>query len=491
MKHDMKHDFTKVFYPESIALVGASNNLLKWGSFLLSHLAGGGYPKEKIFPVNSHEERIHDMAAYPSLEALPHPVDLVIVTTPAHVVPSVLDDCARLGMPNVIVISSSFSEVGPEGARLEEEISRIAQEKNLTLLGPNTMGIVNTVADMYALGAPIQLPKGKISFVSQSGNVGAQMLGWAMGQGLGFGKFIGTGNEASIHCEELIEYFGDDHDTDLILAYIEGLDNGKRFVELCTHTSATKPIIVLKSGRTEAGGKAALSHTGSMAGSDLIYDAAFRQSGIIRADSSQEMLDLAKSFGRLPLPPGNRIGILTLGGGWGVIATDAAAQAGFVLPPLDDETTRICDELLPPFWSHGNPIDLVGNLSVDIHLQILEKMAASPNLDAIVSLGSLGTNTMIGMSTMVAQQEMQLDQGFFKSFLVNINERNRMFLDRSNELMVEYGKPIVFVEMQFLGDDQLVNLEQGRAVIFTDPEKAAAVLHKMRVYNEWLCRDRG
>ncbi len=487
----MKHDFNKAFYPKSIALVGASNNLLKWGSFLLSHIISGGFAKENVYPINSREEIIHDMPAYPDLDSLPHPVDLVIVTTPAPAVPSVLQDCARLGMKNIIVISSSFSEVGPEGTRLEEEIIRIAEDQGMTMIGPNTMGIVNTAVDMYALGAPIQLPKGKISFVSQSGNVGAQMLGWAMGQGIGFGKFVGTGNEASIHCEEMIEYFGEDPDTDLILAYLEGVDNGQLFVDLCKKTSEVKPIIALKSGRTEAGGKAAMSHTGSLAGSDLIYDSAFRQAGIIRADSSQEMLDLAKSFGRLPLPPGNRVGILTLGGGWGVIATDAAAQAGFILAPLDEETIRVCDEVLPPFWSHGNPVDLVGNLNVDNHLQILEKMAASPNLDAIISLGSLGTNTMIGMSTMVAQEEMKMEQGFFKSFLASIQQRNRFFLNRCNELIQEFGKPIVFVEMQFLGDDQLVDLEQGKSVIFTDPEKAAAVLHKMRVYNEWLNRPRG
>ena len=354
------------------------------------------------------------------------------------------------------------------------------------------MGIVNTAVDMYALGAPLQLRKGNISFVSQSGNVGAQLLGWTMSQGIGFGKFVGTGNEASIHCEDVVGYFGEDPDTDLILAYIEGLENGQLFVERCTRASQRKPVIVLKSGRTEAGSRAASSHTGALAGSDDVIGAALEQSGVIRAASSQEMLDLAKSFGRIPLPRGNRLGILTLGGGWGVIATDAAVDAGFYLAPLDEETTRVCDDLLPPFWSRGNPIDLVGNLSVDNHMQILEKMAASPNFDAIIALGSLGTSVMIGMSSMVAQQEtMGWDQEFFKSFLVNIQERNHQFMDRAIELMDRYSKPIVFVEMQFLGDDSLVELEQGRSVIFTAPEKAAAVLQKMRIYHDWLNRRGG
>ncbi len=431
----MKHDFHKVFYPQSIALVGASNVPTKWGSFLLVHLLSGGYPKENIFPVNPRETSIHGLSAYASLEELPRPADLVIITTPATVVPQVLEQCARTGMKNVIVISSNFSETGPEGAELEKELVRIADEKGLTMLGPNTMGIVNTAVNMQAVGAPVTLHKGKISLVSQSGNVGAQLLGWTMNQGIGFGKFIGTGNEAQIHCEDMIEYLGEDPDTELIMAYLEGVDDGRRFLEICARTTRRKPVVILKSGRSSEGGKAARSHTGAMAGSDKIYDAAFRAAGVIRADNSQELLDLAKSFGRLPLPPGNRMGIITLGGGWGVIATDAAAEAGFKVPDLDSKTMRVCDENLPPFWSHGNPVDLVGVLNQDVHLKILEAMASSPVIDAIIILGTLSTGSMIGLSALKkGQEDMGWDQHAFKSFLVSIRDRNRVFLDRALEL---------------------------------------------------------
>ena len=485
----MKHDFKKVFYPESIALVGASNVPTKWGSFLLVHLMGGGFPRENIFPINPRESTIHNLTAYPSLKDLPRPADLVVVTTPAKVVPQVLEECAATGMKNVIVISSNFSEVGPEGARLERELVRIAEEKGITMLGPNTMGIVNTKVNMQAVGAPVTLHKGKISLVSQSGNVGAQLLGWTMSQGIGFGKFIGTGNEAQIHCEDIIEYFGEDPDTDLIMAYLEGVDDGRRFLEVCARTTKRKPIVVLKSGRSAAGGKAAKSHTGALAGSDHIYDAAFRSAGVIRADNSQEMLDLAKSFGRLPLPPGNRMGIITLGGGWGVLATDATEAAGFTVPELDEETIRVCDENLPPFWSHGNPVDLVGVMNQDVHLKVLEAMAASPSIDAIVALGSLSTGSMIGLSVLMEGQEsMGWDQTAFKSFLVNIRDRNRMFLDKAIELMERYGKPIVNVEFMLGSDEQLVELEDGRSVIFTAPEKAAGVLEKMHQYGLYLRR---
>ncbi len=485
-----RHDrFNKLFYPQSIAIVGASNVPTKWGSFLLNHLTGGGYPKEKIFPINPHEENIHGLKAYASLSELQQPVDLVVITTPAKVVPSILEECARVDMRNIVVISSNFSEVGAEGAALEKEITNIAQKRDLFMVGPNTMGIINTQVDMYAVGAPLQLHKGKISFVSQSGNVGAQMLGWTMSQGIGFGKFIGTGNEALIHCEDFIEYFGKDPDTELILAYIEGLDNGRRFMEIAGETALKKPIIVLKSGRTEAGSKAAVSHTGALAGSDKIYDSAFKQCGVIRADSSQEMLDLSKSFGRLPLPRGNRLGILTLGGGWGVIATDAASEAGFILPELEENVIEVCDEYLPPFWSHGNPIDLVGNMNIEYHLKILEEMAKSSNIDAMVVLGSLGTGVMIGLSALVSDYTtMGWDYDSLKKFMVRIEDRNRNFLQRALELMKTHNKPIVNVELQFIGDEHLVRLEAGKSVIFTAPENAAGVLAKMRDYCIYLER---
>ncbi len=483
----MTSDLNPIFNPESIALVGASNMPAKWGSFLLSHLIGGGYKRENIFPVNPHEEKIHGLPAYASLAELPHKVDLVIITTPAKFVAGILEECAAQDLRHVVVISSNFSEVGDEGAVLEGEIAEVARQHGIVMVGPNTMGIINTRRDMYAVGAPLQLVRGNNAFVSQSGNVGAQMLGWTMNQGIGFGKFIGSGNEATLHCEDIINYFGSDPDTDLILAYIEGLVDGRNFLEVVREVSKRKPIIALKSGRTEAGMKAAASHTGALAGSDQIYETAFKQAGIIRADTTQEMLDLAKAVSRLPLPKGNRVGIITLGGGWGVIATDAASQCNLELPPPDENVTRVCDEYLPPFWSHGNPIDLVGNFNTEGHLSIIEAMMESPSYDSVVVLGSLGTGSLVGMSVMVSDPiATGWDQQQLKNFLVNLKEKNRSMLDRMLELARAYEKPLINVEMQFIGDEALVELEGGKGVIFTSPEKAAQVIAKMLRYADFL-----
>ncbi len=483
----MASDLDRIFYPESIAMIGASNVPAKWGSFLLINLMAGGYPRESIYPVNPREERIHGLAAYPSLAALPVAPDLAFITTPAATVPGILEQCSAKGVRHVIVVSSNFSEAGEDGARLERELVEVATRHGLVVVGPNTMGIVNTGQSIFAVGAPLQLHQGAISFVSQSGNVGANMLGWTMNQGIGFGKFVGSGNEALLRAEDYIEYFGEDEETRLILAYLEGVDNGRRFLDIVSRITPRKPVIVLKSGRTEEGGKAAMSHTGSLAGSDHIYDAAFRQAGAIRAETSQDMLDLAKAFERLPLPRGDRLGIITLGGGWGVLATDATAMAGLKLADLDEDVIAVCDSLLPPFWSHANPIDLVGNLYMDTHLAILEAMAKSANIDAMIVLGSLGTGTMIGLNLLVSQNLiMEMSEDALKSFFIDLKGRNIRLLARAKELMREHGKPIVFVEMQFIGEESLRDLEAGETVIFTAPEKAAVILSRMLQYRRFL-----
>lgn len=485
----MAADLDKVFKPRTLALIGASNSPGKWGSFLLVNLLSGGYPKEDVFPVNLKEKEVHGLTAYPGLSSLPQKPDLVVITTPAKTVGAILEECAQQDIKHVVVISSNFSEVSEEGARLEEEIAAIARKHELTMVGPNTMGIVNAQEYLYAVGAPLQLHPGKISFISQSGNVGANMLGWTMNQGIGFGKFVGSGNEAVLHAEDYIEYFGNDHETDLILAYLEGIDNGRDFMQVASSTCLKKPVIVLKSARTDEGGRAAMSHTGSMAGADAIYEAAFLQSGIIRADTSQEMLDLAKSLGRLPLPRGDRLGILTLGGGWGVIATDATAAAKLQMAELDDDVMKVCNELLPPFWSHGNPVDLVGDIHMDTHIQIMEAMVKSPDIDAMVILGSLGTSPMIGLTVLVSERVVRsMSDEALKGFISELRNRNRRFLRKAHDLMDTYMKPIVFVEMQFVGEEYLRDLEAGESVIFTAPEKAAGILAKMLHYQRYLKR---
>lgn len=483
----MAANLDKVFNPDSIAVVGASNVPAKWGSFLLINLMAGGYARENIYPVNPRQKEIHGLPAYASLSDLPQVPDLAIVTTPARTVVSILEECARLGIKDIVVISSDFSEVGEEGAALEKELVEVAARHDLTVVGPNTMGIVSTRQRVFAVGAPIQLHPGYISFISQSGNVGANMLGWAMNQGIGFSKFVGSGNEALLQSEDYIDYFGQDDETRIILAYLEGVDRGRGFMDVVSRTSVRKPLIVLKSGRTEEGGRAAMSHTGSLAGADEIYDAAFRQTGAIRAETSQDMLDLAKAFERLPLPRGDRLGIITLGGGWGVLATDATAQAGLRLADLDEDVTRVCDELLPPFWSHGNPVDLVGTIYMETHLKILEAMAASPAIDAMVVLGSLGTGSMIGLNVLVSQKLiMEMSEDALKGFFTELKGRNIRLLRRAKELMSACDKPIVFVEMQFIGEESLRDLEAGETVIFTAPEKAAMILAKMLQYRRFL-----
>ncbi|MBP7603273.1 MAG: CoA-binding protein, partial [Spirochaetes bacterium] len=307
-------DIRKIFYPESIAVVGATENLFKWGSYIFTNIIAGGF-QGKVYPVAKKKETVYGHRAYGSVAEIQDPVDLVFITTPAASVMGVLADCVAKGVKNVVMITSGFSETGEEGKRLEEEMVSFARANGINVVGPNTMGIVNTAVGLYATGSQVRAPRGGISIIAQSGNVGNQIMEWAEQQNIGVGKFVGSGNEGVIGCEDYIGYFGDDADTTVVLMYIEGVDDGRRFMDSARGASMRKPVIALKAGRTEIGSRAAASHTGAMAGSFKTYESALRQSGVILVKAPTELLTISSAFDSMPLPKGNRVGVVTLGGG--------------------------------------------------------------------------------------------------------------------------------------------------------------------------------
>lgn len=309
-------DIRKIFYPESIAVVGATENLFKWGSYIFTNIIAGGF-QGKVYPVAKKKETVYGHRAYGSVAEIQDPVDLVFITTPAASVMGVLADCVAKGVKNVVMITSGFSETGEEGKRLEEEMVSFARANGINVVGPNTMGIVNTAVGLYATGSQVRAPRGGISIIAQSGNVGNQIMEWAEQQNIGVGKFVGSGNEGVIGCEDYIGYFGDDADTTVVLMYIEGVDDGRRFMDSARGASMRKPVIALKAGRTEIGSRAAASHTGAMAGSFKTYESALRQSGVILVKAPTELLTISSAFDSMPLPKGNRVGVVTLGGGVG------------------------------------------------------------------------------------------------------------------------------------------------------------------------------
>jgi len=377
-----------VFNPRSVAVVGASNGIGKWGFIIPMNLVVGGY-RGDLFMINPKESSVQGLPTLKKLSDIGGPVDLVVVTVPAKIAVGVVDEAADIGCKNIVMISSGFSEMGGEGVELERKLRERAFERGVRVIGPNTMGICSPPTDLFPLGSFTNPPSGNVAFISQSGNLGVQLLGWATRAGLGISRFIGSGNEAVTSCADILEFYGADPQTKVIIMYLEGIDDGASFLDVARKVTPHKPVIALKMGVTSEGAKAAASHSGAVSTPHRVYQAMVRQSGIIEASSTEEMVNLARTFGHLPIPKGRRVGIMTMGGGWGVVTTDWCAKEGLKLPQPSKATIETIDQVLPEFWSHGNPVDLVGVLQRSAHYQVLEALANDPNYDSIITLGSL------------------------------------------------------------------------------------------------------
>jgi len=483
-------DIRNIFYPSSIAVVGASENLFKWGSYIFTNIIAGGY-RGRVFPVAKNKETIYGHRAYNSVTEIEENVDLVFITTPAASVMGVLDDCVKKGVKNVVMITSGFSETGEEGKNLEDEMIACCRANGISVVGPNTMGIVNTAVSLYATGSQVRAPRGGISIIAQSGNVGNQIMEWAEQQNIGIGKFVGSGNEGVLGCEDYIEYFGADPDTTVVLMYIEGVDDGRRFMETARNTSMKKPVIALKAGRTEIGSRAAASHTGAMAGSFRTYESALRQSGIILVKAPTELLTISSAFDSMPLPRGNRVGVVTLGGGWGVITADECEERGLTLPPLPGDVYEKLDRMLPPFWSKGNPVDLVGQPSMELFLESMNSMVSSDAYDAVILLGMVGAGKFV-----LRIHESAASMGYYSYDKLGelqklFAERQANFLDNIIELMEKYDKPIYPVALISTPGDEMIHYRDGsryKAIIYKTPEEAVFCLEKQYEYYRYTSR---
>lgn len=477
-----------LFSPRSIAVVGATEGRLKWGSIIITNIVDGGY-RGKVFPVAKNRDTVYGIPAYKSLLDIPEKIDLVIITTPASTVMEILEECVRKGVGDIVLISSGFSETGDEGKAMEDEVIRYARAKSLNIVGPNTMGITNTKISLYATGSHVRAGRGGISIIAQSGNVGNQIMIWAEQENIGVGKFVGSGNEGILRCEDYLEYFSEDPDTSVILMYLEGVDNGREFLEIARRTTLKKPVIALKAGRTALGSRAAASHTGAMAGSFEIFRASMRQSGIIIAQTPTELLALSSAFDSMPLPKGNRVGVLTLGGGWGVITADECEERGLVLPPLPEDVYSAMDKMLPSFWSKGNPVDLVGQPDINIFRKSIEVMAASDAFDAIVFLGVIGSFKM-GLRCTTAAQRM-IDPSLKDSPEIRgiVEDMQRQFLDNIIGLIEKYDKPIYPVALVHFKEDDIIHIKEGsryKVIVYKTPEEAVLCLERQYRYAQYL-----
>lgn len=480
-----------VFYPESVAIVGASNDVAKWGGVITINIISGGFPGP-IYPINPHDRDVFGRAAYRSLSELPQVPDLVIIAVPAAGVRAVVEECARLGVKAVVVISGGFSEAGAEGEQREREIAEIASQAGMALIGPNCVGVMSSWRRLYGTGGVITQPgPGPASFLSHSGNMGVQLMASAEERHGGVGKFVGIGNEALVSATDLIEYFTDDAQTGLILDYVEGLDDGRRFMEAARRAALKKPLIVLRGGASEYGAKAAASHTGAMAGSQRVFEAVVRQCGIIATTDPDEFIDLAFAVSYLPLPRGRRVAVVTMGGGWGVVAADEIARSGLELAELPGPVLSDIDKVLPPYWSHSNPVDLVGTIKDGVAEKVVEAVVRSDAVDAVVVLGVIG---MVTSPLRVIQEVKRVQErsGMYVTGGLPDPERYRFregdFIKWIAELMRAYRKPIVNVSVRPI--QRAVFGEGGpySTVVYPSPLRSVRVLAKMYKYWAFLNR---
>ncbi len=380
--------------PKGVAVVGASTSPDKLGYQVLRNVIQYGY-QGAIYPINPTAAEILGLKAYPTVLECPDPVDLAVVLVPNKVVPTVMEQCGQRGLKGAVVITAGFREVGPQGRALEQQVLEICRRYGMRMIGPNVLGIIDTVCKLNASFAAGMPDRGRIAFMSQSGALCTSILDMAMGQGIGFSRFYSIGNKADINELDLIKAWAEDSETRAIMAYLEGITNGPEFIRSASQVTRHKPIIAIKSGTTNAGSKAVSSHTGTLAGSEAAYDAAFKQSGIIRAGSVQDLFDFARAFARQPLLRGDAVAIITNAGGPGIMASDAVEHAGLRLASLSAETKQFLQAKLPPAASVANPVDVLGDALADRYALAIEKVLADPNVDALMVVLTPQTMTQI------------------------------------------------------------------------------------------------
>ena len=374
---------TPIFSPKVIAVIGATERKRSVGRTVMANLVAGGFPGT-IFPVNPIQDSILGVKAYPNVAALPEKPDLAVIITPATAVPGIVRECAQAGVRGAIIISAGFKEIGAAGAALEEQVLAEARRGNMRIVGPNCLGVMSPRAKFNATFAADMARPGNVAFISQSGALCTAILDWSLKENVGFSVFASLGSMLDVSWGDLIYHLGDDPETKSIVMYMETIGDARAFLSAAREVALTKPIIVIKPGRTAQAAKAAASHTGSLTGSDEVLQAAFQRAGVLRVDSISELFDMAEVLAKQPRPKGPRLAIVTNAGGPGVLATDALITSGGQLAELTPATMTSLNQILPPTWSHNNPVDIIGDAGAELYAKAVDVVAKDPNTDGLL-----------------------------------------------------------------------------------------------------------
>jgi acetyl coenzyme A synthetase (ADP forming)-like protein len=448
------------FNPNSVAVVGASRQKGKVGYEILANMIEAGY-EGQIYPVNPQADTIEGLKCYPDIKSIGKTPDLVIIIIPAKFVPAMMQQCAKVGVKSVIIITAGFKEIGEEGRELEKQIVQIAKRAGIRIIGPNCLGIIAPANKLNASFGGDLPTEGVIGYISQSGALLAAILDMANANGIGFSKLVSIGNKADIDELDLIKALGEDNDTKVIAGYLESITDGNAFVNQAERISHDKPILLMKSGGTRAGAQAASSHTGSLAGSETAYEAVFERAGIIRCNSIKEQFDYAQAFAYQPLPAGPKVAVITNAGGPGIMAADAIERVGLEFAELDEETKKTLASKLPPAANLNNPVDVLGDALADRYEFALDVVLGDKNVDIVLVLL---TPQAMTESAATAEALVKLSKG-------------------------KYNKPILAC---FLGAEKvrggLKILRQGRIPQYDAPESAVLTIKAMADYVRWRTR---
>ncbi len=451
--------------PRGIAVIGASRTPNTIGYQILDNLLRHGFTGA-VYPVNPRARTIHSIRAYRSVAEIPDPVDLAIIVVPKQYVNAVAEECGEAGVKGLVVISAGFREVGGEGIERERELMEIVRRYGMRLVGPNCMGVLNTAPNlsMNATFAPSMPPPGPVAFMSQSGAMGVTILDYAAEYGVGVSQFVSVGNKADVSGNDLIQYWAEDPRTGVILMYMENFGNPRRFTVLAREITRRKPIIVVKSGRSRAGTRAATSHTGALAETDVATDALLAQCGVIRVDTVEELFDLAMAFSHQPIPRNNRVAIVTNAGGPGIIIADACEARGLRVAELSEVTRERLATYLPEEASLGNPVDMIASATPHSYRLVVESVLADPGVDAVIA-----------------------------SFVPPLGVRQEDVAEAIVEAVRGYEeKPVLAVLMGREGLPQgLAELHRVGIPGYRFPESAVRALAAMHRYRRWLERPEG
>ncbi len=443
------------FNPSSVAIIGASASKGKVGNIILNNILYGSKDNEikgihggfkgGIYPINPKLNEISGIKTYSSITDVPEPVDMAVICIPPTGVKDAIEKCGKKGVTSTVIITAGFSEVGEEGKKLEKEVLALAKKYNIRIIGPNCLGIISPFDNLNATFGDAAPRRGPIAFASQSGALCTSIIQYSFEEFLGFSNFVSIGNKSDVDDSDLIEYFHQDPNTKCIMLYIESLRDARKFFQTARRVIRDKPIVAFKSGYTEEGAKATSSHTGSIAGSEVAYEAAFKQSGMFRARTLSQLFDASRALAYMSVPKGENLAILTNAGGPGVLAADTVFSLGMKLAELSDDTIEQLNKICPPNWSHRNPVDIIGDATAYRYDDALKVLMKAKEIDGVILLLSPTAKAdSMNLAYRIVDMYEATKKPVTVSFVGMVHQDSENYLDSKGIPEIEYPERAVF-----------------------------------------------